>query len=58
MFSVSNDKMDLRDQIAKQYLLVFSLSLNASICTPHVKDLSIFIPKNDISEVLGIHLFE
>jgi hypothetical protein len=45
-FSVSNDKMDLSDQIAKQDL--FSLLINAAIC----------IPKNDMSEVLGIRLFE
>jgi hypothetical protein len=48
--------MDLSYRIEKQDL--FSLSINASICTPHVKDLSIFIPKNGMSEVLGIRLFE
>jgi hypothetical protein len=48
--------MDLSDRIAKQDL--FSLLINASICIPHVKDLSLFIPKNYMSEVLGIRLFE
>jgi hypothetical protein len=48
--------MDLSDQFAKQDL--FILSIYASICIPHAKDLSIFIPKNDMSEVLGIRLFE
>jgi hypothetical protein len=43
IFGVSNDKMGLSDWIAMQDL--FSLSINASICIPHVKDLSIFIPK-------------
>jgi hypothetical protein len=42
--------MDISDRIAKQDL--FSLSTNTSICIPKVKDLSIFIPKNDMSEVL------
>jgi hypothetical protein len=48
--------MDLSDWIAKQDL--FSLSFNVSICIPHVKDLSIFIPKNDMSEGTEIRLFE
>jgi hypothetical protein len=56
MYSVSNDKIDLSDLIVKQD--IFSLATNASICIPHVKDLSIFIPKNNMSKVLGISLFE
>jgi hypothetical protein len=48
--------MDLSDRIAMQDL--FSLSINTSVCIPHVKDLSVFIPKNDMSKVLEIRLFE
>jgi hypothetical protein len=43
--------MDLSDRIAKQDL--FSLSIIASMCIPHLKD----FPKNDMPEVLGIRLF-
>jgi hypothetical protein len=38
--------MDLSDWIAKQDL--FSLSINASVCVPHVKDLPIFIPQKHV----------
>jgi hypothetical protein len=48
--------MDVSDRIAKQDL--FSLPINASICIPHIKDLSNFIPKTDMYKVLGIRLFE